>query len=32
MLERKQNKLLKYYDTQKYDNIPALFKTQKDYE
>lgn len=32
MLERKQDKLLKFYDNQKYDKIPSLFKTQKDYE
>lgn len=32
MLERKQNKLLKFYENKKYENIGNLIKTQKDYE
>lgn len=31
-LERKQNKLLKFYENGKYENIGKVIKTQKDYE
>lgn len=32
MLERKQSRLLKFYENGKYENISKVIKTQKDYE